>query len=219
METNHNHYNEYLEDITQEMIDEREARVVVCKAIIAILLILIACLIAVVIFQKVQKNKMSDNYDALCEKYDDLCDDYEKATQSVSLEYLIGQTMLYPSDTITDEYIYEIAELAGAFYPDIIVKQSILESGRKHNSNIARDANNLFGMKKVHKRQNLQIGDCRGYGSYYCVEHSIICRVLWDMDAFGDYVPTREEYIKYLNGRYWQDSTYLNKINSLSVNY
>ena len=72
---------------------------------------------------------------------------------------------------------------------------------------------NLYGMKKVYKRQTTQHGELNGYGVYdnWCL--SVLDRLLWDMFTFKNIKPTKEEYLNALKrANYATDPDYIKKL-------
>lgn len=116
--------------------------------------------------------------------------------------------------------IYKMVVQSGAWYPEIIMAQLILESNTG-TSSIAINARNMYGMKKVGEngRPTLQIPgvDWNGYGMYLNWQHSILDRVLWDFWLFKKIKPaTREEYLNRIDGVYAEDPDYIKKVLALA---
>lgn len=138
---------------------------------------------------------------------------------------IIGEYASIGATRIPDRrVVYEFIKSCGAWYPDVIMAQAIVESN-VGKSSLGRTANNLFGMKKVglenpsrkhrattqlpHTNQN-------GYGKYLNWQMSVIDRILWDLDNFPKAKPSCESYINYLNKVYAEDPDYKTKIISTS---
>ncbi len=137
------------------------------------------------------------------------------------IEILAGRyaTSRTPIPSDRDE-VYKMCVQSGAWYPEIIMAQLILESGTG-TSSIAKNARNLYGMKKVGEngRPTLQIPgvDWNGYGMYLNWQHSILDRVLWDFWLFKKIKPaTREEYLNRIDGIYAEDPDYIKKVLALA---
>ena len=130
--------------------------------------------------------------------------------QILSLEYSIGYWFINEPETINDSTLYQFLIDNNAWYPDILLKQAKLESGN-YTSNVFMNSCNLYGMRKVGKRQTTQIGIYNGYGVYnnWCL--SVLDRMLWDVFRFKNKKPSREEYLKAL-GLYAEDNNYINKL-------
>lgn len=131
--------------------------------------------------------------------------------QILTLEYSIGYWFINTPEPVNDSILYQFLMDNGAWYPDILLKQAKLESGN-YTSNVYNNTCNLYGMKKVGKRQTTQRGVYNGYGVYdnWCL--SVLDRMLWDVFVFNNIKPTEEEYLKALNV-YAEDENYIKKLN------
>lgn len=119
------------------------------------------------------------------------------------------------NDEPTTDSIMSILTEVGAWYPEYIMAQAVLESAT-FTSEIYRANNNLFGMKQVSRRSTTQTGkktDKVSYGHYNNWQMSVLDRVLWDLHRF-ETKPTREEYEKALM-QYAEDSNYISKLNKI----
>ena len=134
----------------------------------------------------------------------------EQDEQMLTLEYAIGYWFINAPEHVNDSVLYNFLVENGAWYPDILLKQAKLESGN-YTSNVFMNSCNLYGMRKVGKRQTTQIGIYNGYGVYnnWCL--SVLDRMLWDVFRFKNKKPSREEYLKAL-GLYAEDNNYINKL-------
>jgi len=136
----------------------------------------------------------------------------EQEEQMLSLEYSIGYWFINTPKEINDSVLYQFLLNNNAWYPDILLKQAKIESAN-YSSNVYKKTNNLYGMKKVGKRQTTQLNNTyNGYGSYnnWCL--SVLDRMLWDIFTFKEEKPSREEYLKAM-GIYAEDENYINKVN------
>lgn len=124
------------------------------------------------------------------------------------------------SSTITKDSVGSLLVSLNAWYPDIIMAQVQVESDYG-NSNVAKNSNNLVGMKKASKRRTTQIKnqDYNGYGKYNNWESCIIDRVIWDYEVFGSKKPSREAYIEKLNQIYAESRQYGTAMDGYSKNY
>lgn len=116
-----------------------------------------------------------------------------------------------PTDSLN--VCYEFIKEMNAWYPQIVYAQLILESA-SGQSQLAQNANNLFGMKVVEQRPTTQLKDTdyNNYGKYANWQHSIIDRLLWDNFVFRGSKPTYNEYINVLRARYAEDTNYIDKL-------
>ena len=133
-----------------------------------------------------------------------------KEEQIISLEYSIGYWFINQPGELNDSVLYTFLTDNNAWYPDILLKQAKLESGN-YTSNIYKNSNNLYGMKKVGKRQTTQTSTYNGYGVYnnWCL--SVLDRMLWDMFYFKNEKPNKEDYLKAMS-IYAEDTLYRTKI-------
>lgn len=123
------------------------------------------------------------------------------------------------NDEPTTDSIMSILTEVGAWYPEYIMAQAVLESAT-FTSEVYRANNNLFGMKQVSRRSTTQTGkktDKVSYGHYNNWQMSVLDRVLWDLHRF-ETKPTRVEYEKALM-QYAEDSNYISKLNKIINDY
>ena len=107
--------------------------------------------------------------------------------------------------------LYQFLLDNNAWYPDILLKQAKIESAN-YTSDVYKNTNNLYGMKKVGKRQTTQVNNTyKGYGCYnnWCL--SVLDRMLWDIFVFNGEKPSREKYLKAMS-IYAEDKNYLTKL-------
>ena len=120
---------------------------------------------------------------------------YKDETE-LALEHSIGYWFINKPEEINDSILYVFLKDNNAWYPEILLKQAKIESGN-YTSNIYKTTNNLYGMKKVSKRQTTQlINTYNGYGCYTNWCESVLDRMLWDVNRFNNIKPTEEEYLK-----------------------
>ena len=140
----------------------------------------------------------------------------EHLENRTSIEELIGNSILNPLDeSPSDGSVRYVCMLAGAWYPDIIVRQAKLESDN-YSSKIAKENNNLFGMKTVENKNHIQNGTKNGYGTYQNWELSVYDRVLWELDQWNE-KPSLEEYLNTISKRYATDINYIEKLTNVKI--
>lgn len=134
-----------------------------------------------------------------------------------NLEILAGKyaTSRTPVPTDLNE-VYKMCVQSGAWYPEIIMAQFIIESS-SGTSQLAKNARNFYGMKYIGSsgRPTLQIPgvDYHGYGMYLNWQHSVLDRVLWDEWFFKKTKPeSREKYLQRIDGVYAEDINYITKV-------
>jgi len=181
------------------------------------ILVVIAGLIWALVCSTKHNHKLVDEYNNMVKEKEIYQEIVEVASNDYHIELLAGHYALSktPIPTNRDE-IFKVVCESGAWYPEIIMAQIIQESGAG-TSNVYRNANNLFGMKKVRSggRPTLQLPntDYNGYGVYMNWQHSILDRVLWDTWVFKKKKPeTREEYLNRLGCIYAEDPNYVSRV-------
>lgn len=129
--------------------------------------------------------------------------------------YLVGRCLMDPTKEAAPAdrtLIYETTKELGAWYPEVIMAQCVLESACG-TSAVGRRDNNMYGMKRVSSRVTTQVGsDKSGYGVYRNWKHSIIDRILWDRYNWKE-KPTKLQYVMRIQGVYAEDPNYLGKLN------
>jgi len=135
---------------------------------------------------------------------------YKDETE-LALEHSIGYWFINKPEEINDSILYLFLKDNNAWYPEILLKQAKIESGN-YTSNVYMNTNNLYGMKKVGKRQTTQLNNTyNGYGCYTNWCESVLDRMLWDIFYFKNEKPTKEEYLNAMS-IYAEDTCYLSKI-------
>lgn len=94
-------------------------------------------------------------------------------------------------------------------HSDIIIAQAIQETGH-FKSNIFKENNNLFGMKKAYQRPTTCIAVNKGHAVYSDWKSSVLDYALWQ-SKYGNY-SNKEDYFEYLKRCYAQDNNYINKL-------
>lgn len=135
----------------------------------------------------------------------------EQEEQMLSLEYSIGYWFINQPEEVNDSILYVFLKNNNAWYPEILLKQAKIESGN-YTSNVYMNTNNLYGMRKVGKRQTTQLNTTyKGYGCYTNWCESVLDRMLWDIFYFKNEKPNKEEYLKAMS-IYAEDEDYSTKI-------
>jgi len=196
--------DENLNDCSELLINKLNKRLKAWEKIgnISAILCAIAWFMFLFMFVKYHQEK-SDN-EILTEKI-------QQEEQMLSLEYSIGYWFINQPEQINDSILYAFLKDNNAWFPDILLKQAKIESSN-YSSNIYLNTNNLYGMKKVGKRQTTQLNNTyKGYGCYnnWCL--SVLDRMLWDIFIFDNVKPSKEEYLKTMS-IYAEDSNYIKKL-------
>lgn len=134
----------------------------------------------------------------------------EQDEQILSLEYSIGYWFINKPEEVNDSVLLEFLIENKAWYPEILLRQAKIESGN-YSSNVYKNSNNLYGMRRVRSRQTTQTSTYNGYGVYnnWCL--SALDRLLWDIFYFDNKKPSEEEYLNAM-GIYAEDSNYKSKL-------
>jgi hypothetical protein len=181
--------DENLNDCTHEYISNLNQRYRQLSAYFRVLLMLamLFCIGAIILALRC---------DSLIEDNKILKDQLYKDETELALEHSIGYWFINQPEQINDSILYLFLKDNNAWYPEILLKQAKLESGN-YTSNVYKNTNNLYGMKKVGSRQTTQLNTTyNGYGCYTNWCESVLDRILWDMDRFNNTKPTKEEYFK-----------------------
>lgn len=123
----------------------------------------------------------------------------------------IRQSVVNPELTITNvkrEIINQSLK-----YPDIVLRQVILESGWL-KSQLVKTNNNLLGMKHPKKRKTHSQGEKHGYASFLTWTDCIKDYKLLQSRFKGK---TKIEYVSWLCSKYAEDSLYQNKLENIHI--
>lgn len=163
--------------------------------------------------------KYEDRIDSLSNCIDSL--DYINKNEILAIK--AGEYHMTPhnsTEKITKDSVASLLKSLQAWYPDIIMAQIQTESCFG-TSDVAKNANNLVGMKKTNKRRTTQIKnqDYKGYGMYNNWESCVIDRVMWDYACFGKKKPSRKAYVEHLNSCYAKSRQYGTTMDEYSKSY
>jgi flagellum-specific peptidoglycan hydrolase FlgJ len=126
---------------------------------------------------------------------------------------LLATTMFASARTPNQREVYEELVRLDVKFPDIVLAQTILESGN-FSSKVAKQNNNLFGMRMPKVRQTTAIGQRYGYARYYNWKESVKDYKLWQEALLKKYPNmTRGQYKSYINRIYSTGKNYISKIN------
>ena len=121
--------------------------------------------------------------------------------------------MFASARTPNQREVYEELVRLDVKFPDIVLAQTILESGN-FSSKVAKQNNNLFGMRMPKVRQTTAIGQRYGYARYYNWKESVKDYKLWQEALLKKYPNmTRGQYKSYINRIYSTGKNYISKIN------
>ena len=126
---------------------------------------------------------------------------------------LLATTMFASARTPNQREVYEELVRLDVKFPDIVLAQTILESGN-FSSKVAKQNNNLFGMRMPKIRETTAIGQRYGYARYYNWKESVKDYKLWQEALLKKYPNmTRGQYKSYINRVYSTGKNYISKIN------
>lgn len=162
--------------------------------------------------------KSVEQCESIIVKLSDSLDNLDNDLSISMINHQSGKCLINPiQEKPTKESVYNLAVECGAWYPDIIVAQCLIESN-VGTSNIYKKTNNMFGMKIVSKnKMTTQSGNHNSYGTYKNWKLSVIDRVLMDRRYFSK-KPSRKEYEEKLLGSYSETDDYLARINLIVNN-
>jgi hypothetical protein len=98
------------------------------------------------------------------------------------------------------------------------MNQCKLESSN-FTSKIALSNNNILGMKHLSQRPNLSERKKNGYAYYKNWQFCLIDYAIWQSRYDSKYKDDEDSYILFLGRIYGEDSSYVNKINSMLDEY
>lgn len=191
--------------------------------IIAYLLGVVSVLCAMLIYFSeliYEHDRMTHELDVMNTENGALRDSLDNKISEENALMLVGRYMTSKNTKLPAhrDSIYDVALRAGAYYPEVIVAQAIIESqcGR---SNLGGKANNLLGMTRVVSgRVTTQTPGrgVNGFGVYHNWQMSIIDRVLWERSIFKRRPTSRNDYIDRMSKIYSEEgAAYASKIRNL----
>lgn len=131
---------------------------------------------------------------------------------SHKLDGVLGITSITPELNLKN--VKDMLRREGVKYPDIVLRQSILESGW-FKSKLSNSNNNIFGMKHPRIRETYSTGKKNGYA---CFDSWMDC--IKDYKIFQDSFfkgTTRDQYIEWLTDNYAEDPNYIYKLKSINI--
>lgn len=197
-------YNENLEDISGDVINQLQIRNRRLRKICTILAVTIAAIIFAIALTWSAEMEVKHEIDKQCE-------DLQREEIMLTLKYSIGQQFIDKEQTeVNDSVLMEFLVQNYAWYPEYVVAQAKIESAN-YTSPLYQKTNNLFGMKKVRTRKHTQTGEFSGYGSYINWQMSVIDRILWEIFTFKGMMPDEDSYLNALRS-YAEDEEYVSKV-------
>ena len=118
----------------------------------------------------------------------------------------LQQPEFFLSDTPNDTLVYEACIYYGIHHPEIVVAQSILETGYYRSEDCKKD-NNLFGLYNSSKKQYFKFNHWTESGKAY-------------KDMIQNRYNNEPDYYKWLDDLgYAEDPMYINKVQTIQENY
>jgi len=128
-----------------------------------------------------------------------------------------SQEQLFQTSDFTPQLFYEALVFVGIQNPEIVFKQSILESGW-FNSQSFQKYNNPFGMKQPVHRETLCIGTELGHGHFIHWYDAVKDYKLWQ-DYWVDQDMDPEQYYIFLDELpYAEAKNYTNTLRTIAIN-
>lgn len=183
--------------------------------IIAFTIFILTILSTVFIVETVSNKRKAAEQELLIKE---MLDEKTSSKEAIVLHTKIGKAIVSKDNTIIQDSLLSYVDKLPFYFPEIIKAQIALESNYG-TSNLAKQTNNLFGMKKVYVRTTTQeSNDYNGYGIYKNYKLSIIDRLLWDHYLFKE-KPSKKEYLKTLALIYAEDEVYIDKLLKIADNF
>ena len=145
---------------------------------------------------------------------------YLAKIDSLETHILTIETLSIPTaDTVVrmEDVVQEISKYNWRF-PEIILAQFVLESA-EFNSNVARNNNNIAGMKVAKQRlTNARKHPNNSYALYDNYKECVVDRALYEAVVLRG-AKTETEYYNILNRSYAEDGKYVNKLKKIIKDY
>jgi uncharacterized FlgJ-related protein len=110
------------------------------------------------------------------------------------------------ADTFSKEALVKELKRLNVRFPEIILAQSILETGH-FSSRIFVENNNLFGMKEARARSTTAVGTQLGHAYYDHWKQSVMDYALFQ-NAYMNKLRKEKSYLKYLDKNYAEAENY-----------
>jgi uncharacterized FlgJ-related protein len=137
-----------------------------------------------------------------------ICTDLNNDPENIDVEE-INYAESYEEEFTEEKLIFFIDKL-NFQYPEIILAQTILETGY-YKSEVFCINNNLFGMRQPFSRVNLSGGTKNGHSYYNNWVESIIDYGFW-YSTYAYKCTSKEEFLDLLNKTYAEDENYKVKL-------
>jgi flagellum-specific peptidoglycan hydrolase FlgJ len=111
-----------------------------------------------------------------------------------------------------EDSVYQYILECNIAHPDVVLRQAKLESAN-FNSNLFKDTNNMFGMRRSYSRPNVAVGYNKDqYAIYDSWQESIIDYALYQVWV-GKKL-SKQDYINLISKIYAEDPNYKQKISN-----
>jgi hypothetical protein len=122
-------------------------------------------------------------------------------------------------EEFSKELLFSFIKQCNIKFPEIVLKQAILESGN-FTSHIFRENNNLFGMKVSSSRPTTHRGEHLNHAYYSSWEESVLDYALWQA-SFARKINTIDQYYQFLDEIYCDyvlnGKTYSQHLKSMTI--
>ena len=104
------------------------------------------------------------------------------------------------TNTLSQSNVLRYATKIGVKFPEVYLRQCIMESGHKFNSSISKQYNNIHGMHRPRVRKSTNIATAGKYAKYESWKHCVQDYKLWqDMHKeLINKIHCQEDYICFL---------------------
>jgi uncharacterized FlgJ-related protein len=121
--------------------------------------------------------------------------------------------LIREADTFTKEKLILMLNDLNVKYPDIVLAQSTVETG-KWRSKIFLENNNLFGMKEAKMRITTAEGTQYNHAYYNHWRESVYDYAFYQ-SRYLSKIRSKNEYFQYLSTSYAEDPNYINTIKNV----
>lgn len=137
---------------------------------------------------------------------------------NVSCQTIKSDTVYLSVDSINHHWLYSEIKDQGILFPEIVFAQGVLESGH-FKSDLFRNNNNLFGMRRPKSRKTTATGKRKGYAVYSSWIESIQDYKLWQDSLPKKYKSSKKTYLRYIESTYCECRHYTSQVNHIIKKY
>lgn len=141
----------------------------------------------------------------------------KKVAKTIEYEELVILLDEAENELMSPKNLYEYMQEIGIKYPEIVWSQVALES--RFCSQVCKENNNYFGMKRATCRPNVQTGENLGHATYHNWKMSVIDYALWQATIGGCKFKSEAAYFNYLDQHYAEGQNYALKVKEIRDNF